>query len=74
MLYQLRKAFNESRNIEIMYLGGKGEVSQRVIRILEINEHTIKAYCYYKKAVRLFKIENMLSGRIIMPYKKRKGA
>jgi predicted DNA-binding transcriptional regulator YafY len=74
MLYELKKAFNEHKNLEIMYLGKNNEVSQRVIRILELNEHTVKAYCYQRKALRFFKIENMLSGRVVMPYKKVKGA
>lgn len=74
MLYELKKAFNEHKNLEIMYLGKNNKVSQRVIQILEFNEHIVKAYCYQRKAIRFFKVENMLSGRIVMPYKKVKGA
>jgi len=74
MLYELKKAFNERKNLEIMYLGKDNIVSQRVIRILELNEHIVKAYCYQRKALRFFKIENMLSGRIVTPHKKVKGA
>ena len=74
MQYELKRAFNEHKNLEIMYLGKDNKVSQRVIRIIEFNEHIVKAYCYQRKALRFFKIENMLSGRIVTPYKKVKGA
>lgn len=74
MLYQLRKAFQEQKNIEIMYVDQDNKVTQRFIRILELNEKTVKAYCYHKKSLRMFKIENILSGRIVSPYKKVKGA
>ena len=74
MLYELKKAYHEDKNLEIMYLGKNNKVSQRVIRILELNKHIVKAYCYQRKALHFFRVENMLSGRIVMPYKKVKGA
>ncbi|MFQ6391319.1 WYL domain-containing protein [Priestia aryabhattai] len=74
MLYQLRKAFREQKNMEIMYLDQHNNVTQRFIRILKLNDKTVKAYCYHKKSLRIFKIDNMLSGCIVSPYKRVKGA
>ncbi|MDA6141421.1 hypothetical protein OSK03_26950, partial [Escherichia coli] len=67
-------AYNEQRNIEIMYINQKNQISQRVIRILELHEHTVKAYCYKKRSLRFFKIENILSGQLTNIYTKNQGA
>lgn len=74
MLYQIRKAYNEGKNIEIMYINQKSQITQRVIKILEIHEHIIKAYCYQQRSLRLFKIENILSGQIVKAQRKNRGA
>lgn len=74
MLYQLKQAYNNNSKLEIMYINQKDQVSQRIIRVLELHEHTIKAYCYKQRALRFFKIENILSGRVIKPYVKQQGA
>lgn len=46
--------------ITIVYLGSSG-ISERNIRVLEINEDRVKAYCYLRKQVRYFKNGNILS-------------
>ncbi|WP_281998705.1 hypothetical protein [Priestia flexa] len=74
MLYQIRKAYNEGKNIEIMYINQKSQITQRVIKILEIHEHVITAYCYKQRSLRLFKIENILSGQIVKAQRKNRGA
>ncbi|WP_040985557.1 hypothetical protein [Oceanobacillus jeddahense] len=47
--------------IMIYYIDSKGEVSQRIIRVVEMDEKRVLAYCYYRKQVRSFKLENILS-------------
>jgi predicted DNA-binding transcriptional regulator YafY len=46
--------------ITIIYSGSAG-ISERNIKVLEIHGNNIKAYCYLRKQVRSFRIENILS-------------
>ena len=57
----LTKSIEDKISIEIIYLNSQGEVSQRVIRVLSSTDHHVKAYCYAKKQIRTFKMENILS-------------
>lgn len=57
----LSKALIEKQLIEIIYISDKQAITQRTIQISEINQHTIRAYCFLRKQSRLFKINNILS-------------
>jgi predicted DNA-binding transcriptional regulator YafY len=54
--------------IEIIYLSKDGSISQRIIRLKEINQDHIHAYCYLRKSYRNFTFSNILS---LSPVKKR---
>ncbi|EST12177.1 hypothetical protein [Sporolactobacillus laevolacticus] len=52
--------------IELIYLTSRGnKLSQRTIRIMDVNETYIKAYCYSRKEVRIFRKDHILASRII---------
>ncbi|TLS39018.1 WYL domain-containing protein [Pseudalkalibacillus caeni] len=55
--------YEEKVPVEIIYLSKKGELSQRTIQIESFNGEIIKAYCTNKKALRMFKVENILSAQ-----------
>lgn len=57
----LNHAVHEKIKLEMIYMARNGKVSQRFVRVLEIREDHILAYCSYRKRVRTFKIENILS-------------
>jgi predicted DNA-binding transcriptional regulator YafY len=60
---------NESQAlIEMIYLTKDGTFSHRIIRVKEINQDKINAYCYLRKGFRNFTISNILS---LSPVKKR---
>lgn len=63
----LTRSLEQKQELEMIYLSGKGELSQRFIRVVGIREHHILAYCYKKREVRSFHIENILS---VYPKKK----
>lgn len=50
--------------ITIMYLKGN-EITKRNIKVLKIDKNNINAYCYLRKANRVFKKENILSACFI---------
>lgn len=61
----LSSAMNEKEKIMIYYMDHDNNVTQRIIRVVEVDNKRVLAYCYYRKQVRSFKIENILScGRI----------
>lgn len=47
--------------VEIMYMNHKGVVSQRRVRILEVQGHLLRAYCYAQQAPRVFHTDRILA-------------
>jgi hypothetical protein len=60
----LKASVERNMIITIMYLKSS-EVTIRNIRVLEIKEDRIKAYCYLRKENRIFKKENILSAAFL---------
>ncbi|MFZ3578758.1 hypothetical protein [Virgibacillus sp. DJP39] len=65
------RSIQKKEKIEMIYLSNDNQVSQRVIRVLKINDEMIMAYCYTKRTIRTFKLENILS---VGSVRKRMGA
>ena len=63
-----RAAINKQR-LEMVYISSRGDMSQRMIRVLEVREDTILAFCLVRRKVRTFKRENILS---VFPPKRKK--
>jgi predicted DNA-binding transcriptional regulator YafY len=61
MKRSLMKALNDKQPVEIIYISDKQIITQRTVLVNEMNQHTIRAYCYLRKQSRLFKIQNILS-------------
>lgn len=57
----LLKAATSGLLLEMIYLDCKGNLSQRRIRVLSLNEESFRAYCYTRKQQRTFKVSNILS-------------
>lgn len=56
----IRASLERGLTIRIIY-SGSGGISERNIKVLEIQGYNIKAYCYLRKQVRYFKNDNILS-------------
>ncbi|MEA4962645.1 hypothetical protein [Lutispora sp.] len=70
MIEHVLKASLERGSIITIIYNGKSEMSERNIKVLEMQEDKIKAYCYLRKQVRNFKLENILSASYYNPRKK----
>jgi predicted DNA-binding transcriptional regulator YafY len=68
MLGILIRAIESKTLIEMIYQTKDGSISHRIIRVKEINQDKIHAYCYLRKGFRNFAISNILS---LSPVKKR---
>lgn len=66
----LNHASESDQKLEMIYIDSKGNMSQRVIRVVKVEEDHVVVYCYARKQVRSFKLANILS---VYPYTK-KGA
>lgn len=71
MKKRLMRSIQSKEKIEMIYLSKDNQVSQRMIRVLKINDEMIMAYCYTRRTIRTFKLENILS---VGSVKKRMGA
>lgn len=60
----LEKSLNENLPVEMIYLAANNQITQRRIIVKEMHDRYFKAFCFLRKADRLFKMENILS---IMP-------
>lgn len=66
----LRMSLEEETCIDMIYMNQQGELTQRIIKVLEIQEHHIKAFCFMRKVKRTFKKENILSVSMIRSQRK----
>lgn len=57
----LKRAVMNGEVLEMIYLNTKGEISQRRIKVIKLNEESFSAYCFTRKQQRTFKISNILS-------------
>lgn len=61
MTYLFLKSMHDKEKIIIFYIDSTNQITQRTIRVLQLHDNHILAYCYYRKKVRMFKLENILS-------------
>jgi predicted DNA-binding transcriptional regulator YafY len=57
----LKRAVESNEVLEMIYLSNKGEISQRMIKIIKLNDDSFSAYCFIRKQQRTFKLTNVLS-------------
>jgi predicted DNA-binding transcriptional regulator YafY len=62
--YILNKSLKDDIIIQIIYMK-KDKITERNIKVKEISEDKVKAYCYLRREIRYFKIENILSAKIL---------
>jgi len=64
--YVLKASHDENRIITIIYQKGN-VITKRNIRVLSMDEYTIKAYCYLRHGVRVFRRKNILAAAFYNP-------
>lgn len=65
MREMLQRCLVSGKRLEMIYLSDKGEFSQRMIKLISLDEKTVTAFCYFRRSKRIFKLENILS---LAPY------
>lgn len=58
---ELQRTIELQQHIQIIYLGREGQTTMRTLRPLEVVGDRLKAYCFTRKAPRVFGIGNILA-------------
>ncbi|HAE42253.1 MAG TPA: hypothetical protein DCG34_04955 [Clostridiales bacterium] len=58
--YFVKKSYEDNKIIRIVY-DNKGTITERDIRVLNIKDNRISAYCYLRNSKRTFLMENILA-------------
>ncbi|ETE99307.1 hypothetical protein [Bacillus thuringiensis] len=61
MNHLLKCSLNQKIPIELIYLNGSGDFSQRTVIVRKIYEDRVLVYCMQKQQVRMLKLANILS-------------
>ena len=61
MRKQLMKSMEYNESLDMMYVDGKGQISKRKIKVLQIGEVSFRAYCHMRETNRTFTIDNVLA-------------
>lgn len=61
MLGLFKNSLDNKQKLIIFYIDSDNKVTERYIRVLEIKGNSTLAYCYYRRKVRTFNMENILS-------------
>ncbi|HHV95250.1 MAG TPA: hypothetical protein GXX37_02055 [Clostridiaceae bacterium] len=64
--YILKASRDQNRIITIIYQKGN-VITKRNIRVLSIDGDTIKAYCYLRNSIRIFRRKNILAAEFYNP-------
>ncbi|MFS0785261.1 hypothetical protein ABC345_02630 [Shouchella sp. 1P09AA] len=57
----LQRALENKHRVTMIYMNAKGVISQREIKVLQLNERWFVAYCHMKRQRRLFAYDHVLS-------------
>ncbi|WP_339213972.1 hypothetical protein [Ornithinibacillus sp. FSL M8-0202] len=55
------RSIENKEKIVIVYIDSKNNVTQRYVRVISMDDDSIVAFCFWRKKVRTFKFENILS-------------
>ncbi|RDW15867.1 hypothetical protein [Oceanobacillus chungangensis] len=57
----IMRSKDNKEKIMIFYIDSNNNVAQRIIRVIDINDESIIAFCFLRKKVRTFNHKNILS-------------
>lgn len=61
MIRLLIRSLERKEKVMIYYLDNNNNLTQRIVQVVEADDTNLLAYCYFRKQVRSFKIDNILS-------------
>lgn len=64
----LKNALMDHKSVMIIY-DHEGEITERLIKVIRVENNNIIAFCCLKEDIRKFKIDNILAARYSMDFK-----
>ncbi|MEK5071734.1 transcriptional regulator [Sporosarcina sp. FSL K6-1508] len=61
MLKVLERTVRYGDLLDMIYVDGKGQISKRRIKVLQIGEVSFRAYCHMRGTNRTFTVDNVLA-------------
>ncbi len=61
MRIELIKSMEWNHVLDMIYMAKEGAMSKRSIKILQVGDVSVRAYCYLRKSNSPFKIDNVLA-------------
>ncbi|MEJ8543799.1 WYL domain-containing protein [Brevibacillus borstelensis] len=61
MRRELERYCKRQQTVDLIYQSRTGETTKRAVKIIAINGDRVKAYCYARRACRVFCIANILA-------------
>lgn len=61
MIRELQRFMKHNQAVEIIYLDRHGRTTKRKLRIQAIEGRRVKAYCFTRRAYRVFMLERILA-------------
>jgi len=61
MLRTVKQATKINRLVDIIYIDKAGQLTKRRLRILKYDDNLLVAYCFTRRSIRTFNIENILA-------------
>ncbi|MFY0520580.1 transcriptional regulator [Lysinibacillus sp. UGB7] len=61
MKNSILKAMKHNEIMTMIYVSKNGEITQRKVKILKITHDTFTAYCFTRRAKRIFNFNNVLA-------------
>lgn len=55
------RAVSNGEMLEMIYQDNKGNISQRRVKVLSVNDESFRVYCYSRRQQRTFLMRNVLS-------------
>lgn len=66
----LQKAKEHNKQIEIIYMDRKGDITHRMVKVIKVNPCYFKGYCYLRHQQRIFALNNILAISLVANNKK----
>ncbi|WP_284141056.1 MULTISPECIES: hypothetical protein [unclassified Virgibacillus] len=65
MIGLFHRSVQNKEKLMIFYIDSTNHITQRIIRVLDVNEKQVLAFCYWRKQVRTFKLDKILSADVL---------
>lgn len=60
-----KRALLNRQKVTVMYMDENNRITMRDVKVFKMNDEYLFVYCYYRKKIRMLKMENILSAEVV---------